>query len=441
MKNTTFKYTLLLLCILCLPMLGLAQADVCKEKSDQGFILWFNCRIEKTVSEKMSPKIAAKISQRNVINQSETPSIAGNSSALVDTSSAADFVGVGLNLAGLTSNSSDMKATAMSVTVSAYAFKASAAKRDPLDPAFYNANRDWRKLSVTLGFEYPEGMQGNPNAKTTIFGVKYLPLNKRDASHHTTLINGISTAVSTAAEAINRIVPRVRNYLFNLAQSSGKLPPGITTVQEFAQGFNNQTTWKTDIYPLIGAKELRELDEIIAQEVPALVILKEKSIEAAETIRTSDQISFQYLTKQRRDNMPDEHKLESIFDIGITGRGNFSMNASFDYIDNKMAEDIKGGSFAAALQYQLSRDQLEGRMPLLLTFSADGKWMTKMTPTYKAQAKLSIPLAEGIEIPLSVTVASRTDLIKEADVKGKIGFTIDVSRLADRFKAGLFGKK
>jgi hypothetical protein len=436
MKNTIFKCQLLLLCVLYLPMLALAQADACKEKGDkQGFALWFPCRIEQMVS--------AKISQRNVINQSETPSTASNSTALVDTSSAADFVGVGLNLAGLSSNSSDMKATAMSVTVSAYAFKASAAKRDPLDPAFYNSNRDWRKLAFTLGFDYPEGMEGDPNAKATIFGVKYLPLNKRDASHpaNDESIKIISNAVGKAAVATNKILLRVSEYLFNLAKSSDKLAPGITTVQAFESGFNKPTIWQTTIYPLIGPKELSDIDEIIAEELGPLIDVKEAAIKAAEAIRKSDQISVQYLTKQRRANMPDEHKLESIFDLGISGRGNITLNASFDYIDNKMSEDIKGGSFAAAFQYQLTRDQLEGRMPWLLTFAADGNWMTKMTPTYKAQAKLTIPLAEGIEIPLSVTVANRTDLIKESDVKGKIGFTVDVSRLADRFKTSLFGKK
>jgi hypothetical protein len=435
MKTTTFKYTLLFICILYLPVQAQAQADPCKEKGDrQGFALWFPCRMEQIV--------AAKISQRNIIKQSETPNITGNSTALVDTSSAADFVGVGLNLAGLTSNSSDIKSTALSVTVSAYAFKASAARKDPLDPAFYNANRDWRKLSFTIGFDYPEGMEGNPNAKATIFGMKYLPLDRRDASHpqNRDLIKGVSDAVGISAVAINRILPRVVSYLFNLAKSSGKLAPE-TTAQTFENGFNNPAFWQNTVYPLIGPKQLSDIDEIIAEEAGPLTEVKESAIKAAETIRKSDQIAFQYLTRQRSNNMPDEHKLESIFDLGISGRGNLTFNAAFDYIDNKMAEDIKGGSFATALQYQLTRDQLEGRLPWLLTFAADGKWMTHLTPTYKAQAKLTIPLAEGMEIPLSVTVANRTELIKESNIKGKIGFTFDVSRFADRFKTTLFGKK
>ena len=80
-------------------------------------------------------------------------------------------------------------------------------------------------------------------------------------------------------------------------------------------------------------------------------------------------------------------------------------------------------------------------MPWLLTVSSDGTWMTKTAPAYKAQVKLTIPIADGIDLPISFTAANRTEFIKEADVRGKIGFTFDVARIAERFKAGLFGKK
>ena len=67
--------------------------------------------------------------------------------------------------------------------------------------------------------------------------------------------------------------------------------------------------------------------------------------------------------------------------------------------------------------------------------------MTDTTPTYRAQAKVSIPLLPGVELPLSVTYASRTELIKEADVRGKFGFTFDVARIAKAFSGGLLGIK
>ena len=43
-----------------------------------------------------------------------------------------------------------------------------------------------------------------------------------------------------------------------------------------------------------------------------------------------------------------------------------------------------------------------------------------------AQAKLSIPLGETVSVPISVSWATRTELIKEQDVRGQIGFTLDL---------------
>ena len=446
MTRQTIKLLLPLLCILALPALILAQDDVCKDKAldrEKGeFILWYKCRTDQVVAARTSQAVAAKISQRNLINQSETPRAVSSSSTLVDTSSAAELLGVGINLAGLASNSSEKEASSMSVTVSAYALKAAAVRRDSLDPGFYAANRDWRKLSFTLGYEYPEGMEGDPNARATIFGIKYLPLNKRDASHpdNGKYLLKVSNAVQEAAKANNRIARRVQGYLLNLMQSAGAI--GVDkTVADFINQLGNKQTWQATIYTLIGPKELSDIDQIISEDATAATVLKEIAIEAAEKIRRADQISFQYLTKQRRGNLPDEHEFEGIVDLGLSGRGNFTLNAAFQYVDNKLSEDTKGGSFAAAFQYQLTRDQLEGSMPWMLTISSEGKWMTKTTPAYKAQAKLTIPILDGIDLPISFTVANRTELIKETDVRGKIGFTFDVARIADRFKASLFGRK
>jgi hypothetical protein len=53
------------------------------------------------------------------------------------------------------------------------------------------------------------------------------------------------------------------------------------------------------------------------------------------------------------------------------------------------------------------------------------------------QAKLTIPVKGGVKIPLSFTVANRTELIKEADVRANFGVTFDF----DAFLAGAFGNR
>lgn len=56
----------------------------------------------------------------------------------------------------------------------------------------------------------------------------------------------------------------------------------------------------------------------------------------------------------------------------------------------------------------------------------------------KLNAKFSIPVTEGMEIPISVTWANHKDLLTdEEDIQGHIGFTVDYSKVRDQ----ILGKK
>jgi hypothetical protein len=45
------------------------------------------------------------------------------------------------------------------------------------------------------------------------------------------------------------------------------------------------------------------------------------------------------------------------------------------------------------------------------------------------QAKLSLRLTDSVKIPLSMTWATRKELIKEKDVRGQIGLTLDIDQV------------
>ena len=46
------------------------------------------------------------------------------------------------------------------------------------------------------------------------------------------------------------------------------------------------------------------------------------------------------------------------------------------------------------------------------------------------QFKITIPVkGSGVKIPISLSVANRTDLIKETDVRGNVGVTLDLDSL------------
>lgn len=51
------------------------------------------------------------------------------------------------------------------------------------------------------------------------------------------------------------------------------------------------------------------------------------------------------------------------------------------------------------------------------------------------QAKITFPVkGSGVKIPLSVTWANRTELIKEKEVRGNIGITFDLDTIVSKLK-------
>jgi hypothetical protein len=51
----------------------------------------------------------------------------------------------------------------------------------------------------------------------------------------------------------------------------------------------------------------------------------------------------------------------------------------------------------------------------------------------RGQAKLTLPISDGIVLPLSLIVDNRTALVEETDIRGQFGFTVDFARLISAF--------
>lgn len=82
-----------------------------------------------------------------------------------------------------------------------------------------------------------------------------------------------------------------------------------------------------------------------------------------------------------------------------------------------------------------------------ITLAVAGTWemlddvpMAKHDEIGKLNAKLSVPVSEGVSIPISVTWANHKDLLTdEEEVRGHIGFTADFSKVRDQFVNKLKG--
>lgn len=397
----------------------------------QNLTQWVNCRVYGIA--------AARINQSGTSKQVEMPSIAANTTSLVDQTEAPDLFGLALNLAGLNDDGDeDSDSTAPTVTTTAYALYAVTKRQDPLDPAFYQRHSDLRKWSFTFGRD--AGKEDDDTDDATIFGFKYLIVNKRDASSMSNRneLKNVSNAVKVAAVNFANVQDEIERYLYAQFGPARGFPDKKKDADEDEAIFRfvrEELKTPAQTQAMLGSlteAQQKEIMEIIEKRIEPAVGLQDAAMEAFEKIRRRPQFSFSFQTKQRDEGGADEYRAGLLYDVGIYQRLNFAANATFDYENSKVGGgDKRGGRLAVESYFHLNRQPniFSGKDPITLSFQGEGKWMSGDKPTYTGQVKLMFPLFDGISLPLSFSVASRSDLINESEVRGRIGFTFDFAKL------------
>jgi hypothetical protein len=183
---------------------------------------------------------------------------------------------------------------------------------------------------------------------------------------------------------------------------------------------------------LLDTKQLDQIDEIITSRINSKVDLEDESLRAFETIRRKPQLSFILQSKLRKQTGVDEYQTGLTYDYGLYRKLNLTLNGTFNYRNSPIVGgDTRGGRVAAEAKFQLTPDKniLGGTGPLLFSMSSSAEWLTKTKPSYISQAKFTIPIYSGIDLPISVSFSNKTDLIKESKVRGRVGFTLDLAKL------------
>jgi hypothetical protein len=389
------------------------------------FTAWMNCRYDEIA--------AARISQRGNTQQVEMPSIADNTTSLVDQSSAPDLLGLALDLAGL-NKGSDSGKTAMATTFSAYALYARGSNHEGLDPAFYTRHANLRRFSFTIGRDDGETKAGT-NDPATILGGKILLINRREVTRRENLaeLDKVSKRLNAATPDFNATASDVQDYIYNQLATKLNLPLPFTpaSMVAFINGPLNVGNFAGTL-ALLDTKQLDQIDEIIVKRINSKVELVDESLKAFETIRRKPQLSFTFQSKLRTGTGIDEYQTGLTYDYGLYRRLNLTVNGTFNYRNSPaIGADTRGGKLAAEARFQLTPDKniLGGTGPFLFSMSSSAEWLTKTKPTYIGQAKFTIPIFSGIDFPISVSFSNKTDLIKESKVRGRFGFTLDLAKL------------
>jgi hypothetical protein len=397
---------------------------------------WLQCRIVELQKQ--------KVRQSGTEKQADQPSLASASTSLLDRTSASDLVGMGFSFFGAGSDITPSSGSAPTVTASAYALVTAARGLNPLDPAVYHAGKNWRRFSFTLGHEDASEKEGLDEAR--VFGAKILLLDRRDVSsaHAQKLLNTVTaTSLNNTNVRYNAFSTRVRAFLYDKLGNridSTQYPVGGTAIQraafsnaELAMGTRLQQT-----LALLTEDESDEIDKFAANEgvVKAFYEEEETVQDVISRIRTAAQFAFTYTGKVRErtdtNGQFNEHRFQATFDYGLTGHTNVTVNASYEYRDSLViGGDKRGGRVAGELLFEVNHDQAlkKGIDPVTFSMAGEGKFLTSTDNIGRVQAKLVVPISNGISLPISVTWASSTELISESDVRGQFGFTFDLAKL------------
>ncbi len=144
---------------------------------------------------------------------------------------------------------------------------------------------------------------------------------------------------------------------------------------------------------------------------------------------------------------PDLGNINLVAAKGFRDGPEFTFNAGFTWF-----QGLPAGSTSGSIRDFRTSGQLDFPLPEIkqigkLTLSVAGLYLSLFEEplgqqvvvndvpiTTKGnvglvQGKLTVPTKNAVSIPISVTWASRTELIKESDVRGNIGITLDLDKL------------
>jgi hypothetical protein len=388
--------------------------------------------------------------------QKESPSADSRSTSLVDQSSATDFFSIAANVIpvtpglsqfvtggtpGGTTGSSNASGTT-TATSSLYALLAALNKVSPTDPTFYAQNVFSRRFSFTVGTAASTQATDNTTTPAAVYGAKVLLINGRELYRRDNLkrIKDVQDAVSNAAKTSAALKQQIQELIFAALN-----PPDAINAQgrpadpnRFFSFFTDHLATDAEFQATLNdlkPETKKRIQSIIDNSIAAFSQEQAQLQSQYDAISKAQQLSVSYTADIRDSKGNNDHRGELIFDYGVSPRINWTVNASGDYTDRKSAKDSKGGRFATSFQGNLTKpNSAWGKTPIQLIFSGEGKWQTSQKPQYTFEAKLSVPLASGIDLPIVYRYANRVAQIDQKDSEARLGLSVDISRLAQALK-------
>ena len=425
-------------------------------QTDESLDTWVRNRIEAKIAgaRATSDKLLVEANSNRVIRQKEAPSGDARSTSLVDESSATDFLSVALALAPTATGTSATQGSNGSgvVTATAYSLLALLNKKSLTDPEFYKSHTMARQLSFSLGSASSEKDRDNTDQAGTVVGFKYTFLNGRDiyTRRNQERLSKLQGKFSTVTPVETKVKDTILSLLF-CAEHAGReefarfcAAPDTTArvpaLDEAIAKFRNEIQPPASFAAMVKRVPegtLNQVDLLIEKNLETFASLREMINATYDQIKQGRQLAITATYVNRPELGTDDFHSALVFDYGLAPRLNWTVNGSFDHRDRKVGFDTRGGRFATEFLSRLTSygDDLWGRQPITLAFAGEGKWLTKQKPQYSAQAKVTIPIAAGLDLPIVYRWAKRIDLVDKQGKELKLGLTVDLGNLSQMLKS------
>ena len=368
-----------------------------------GKVTWIKEKIDEINVSKQA-KLAVATEAGDPKSHAASPSIDSAGPSIVDRSNPTEFANVALALANNRGTSASGMTTG-TVTTTLYGVLAAVQKKSLIDPDFYRDQRHLRKVSFTIGTASSTKAKDGTTTDAAVYGFQLKVFDGTDIyrggknSIYTKLVGQFKS--STSDVELSNV----------MTATCARLDPSlINCIAAFATSASTEA-WFQGL-PAAEKDDIRSRLERVAVEDAALLAFIG---EVRKSLEKPRQLTIAYFTSQRKDGGADDHRAELIYDYGIHKLLNWTINAGMEYrnVYKKTGGDRKGARFATEMQYKLyGLDKQSDAVNRWITFDFGGEWKasTGAKPYIKGQAKLTVPLMEGISLPIVWSYESNTEM-------------------------------
>lgn len=163
-----------------------------------------------------------------------------------------------------------------------------------------------------------------------------------------------------------------------------------------------------------------------------------------EIVANAPIITAEYVNT-RRPGLVDTSSLKFIAETGLfKGKGDLTYNGSFTFFNASPGPGMKRlRDFDNSLRLDIPLGDVRKVGNFVLTFAGQYKRLTEdempgmnnKGDIASGQLLFTIPIkGTGFKIPVSLSFANRTELVKEKEVRGNFGFTFDLDSIFAKFK-------